>query len=149
MKIKVGIAHQALESLLKISRIKLKPASGFLVSRNINRLRMNADVQSYDAAKMACARLHCVDPKADPNLSFTPEGYRSFVADMEPLATVDVEIDLLRLPPMLLVAMEESLGRLPADKRQEFELTPEELLPLDSLWEEVDLSAVAGVSNAE
>lgn len=135
MTIPVGVAHQALQSLMKVAALKLPSRLSFVVSRNLNRLQSNADVRAYDAARVEIGKKHADDPNATGQLTFEHD-LAGFLAELNPIASEEIEVEVLRLPLALLDAVDDAVAKLPTDKQESMALTTEDYRPLDSFWEE-------------
>ena len=120
MQLKAGVAVQMLLSLQKLGNTSYPAREAFLIAKIQSILRSNPDVVATDAARMSAMKLH--GSEKDGQLTVSGDGLAKFLADYEPIADQDLEIDLPKLPLSIL-------DRAP-------EMTPNEMNWLGPLFEE-------------
>ena len=120
MQVKAGVAVQMLLSLQKLGNTSYPAREAFLIAKVQSILRSNPDVVATDAARVSAMKLH--GSEQGEQVTFSKDGLAKFLADYEPIADQDLEIDLPKLPLSIL-------DRAP-------EMTPNEMNWLGPLFEE-------------
>lgn len=106
-------------ALQKLSAASFPAKEAFALAKALAKLRSNADVIATDEARRACATRHGKD-NGQGQTVVPPENFAAFIAEYEPIASQEIELDIEPLPLSIL-------DHAP-------EMTPEDMLALMDLW---------------